>query len=217
MADAVDVTQHAIVVNGQATVRRIPDLAVVTLAVTVQDKQVGRARDEANRRASAILERLRGLGLPDGDVQAPSLVVQPTYDYSGRGGPKITGYEASRPMTLRVRDIDLLGPVLDLLVDDGATQVQGTAMELAEPEAATREALAAAMSVARARGEALAAAAGLAMGQPVRIVEGDGGPQLMPKGAMMQMAAAREAAPTEVAVGELEVTATVTVWFAISS
>ena len=51
-------------------------------------------------------------------------------------------------------------------------------MELAEPEAASREALAEAVAVARARAEALAEAAGLALGEPIRIEEsGDAGPR----------------------------------------
>ena len=203
--------ERAIVVNGEATVRRVPDLAVVSLAVTVRDKQPAPARDQANRKASAILARLRELGLAEADVQAPSLVVHPTYDY-GRGGPRITGYEASRPMTLRIRDVDLLGSVLDGLVDDGATQVHGTAMELAEPEAATHDALASAVAVARSRAEALAAAAGLTLGAPLRIEEGESAPGPRPMG-MMRMAAAEEAVPTEVAAGEIEVTARVRVWF----
>lgn len=211
MAEA---TERGIVVHGQATVRRVPDLAVVSLAVTVQDKDAGRARDEANRRGSAILERLRGQGLPDTDVQAPSLTVHPTYDYS-RGKPKITGYEASRPITLRIKDVSLLGPILDGLIDDGATQVHGTAMELAEPEAVSREALAEAVAVARARAEALAAAAGLALGDPFRIEEGaDAGATPFPRGAMMRMAA-DESAPTEIAAGEIEISASVRVWFAL--
>jgi uncharacterized protein len=208
-------TERGIVVHGEATVRRVPDLAVVSLAVSVQDKEVTRARDEANRRASAILARLEELGLPEADVQAPSLVVHPTYDY-GRGAPKVTGYEASRPMTLRVRKVELLGPILDGLVDDGATQVHGTQMELADPEAATREALASAVAVARSRAEALATAAGVPLGRPLRLEEGEGasGP-IRPVG-MMRMAAAQEAAPTEVAVGEIEITAHVRVWFDLS-
>ena len=209
-----EATERAIVVHGEATVRRVPDLAVVSLAVSVQDKQVARARDEANRRASAILERLRSLGLPEADVQAPSLVVHPTYDY-GRGAPKVTGYEASRPMTLRIRNVELLGPVLDGLVDDGATQVHGTTMELAEPEAATREALASAVAVARSRAEALAAAAGVALGEPLRIEAGEGASGPIPRGAMLRMAAAQEAAPTEVAAGEIEINASVRAWFAL--
>ncbi len=212
MADAIE---RGIVVRGEATLRRVPDVAVVSLAVTVQDKDAGHARDETNRRASAILERLRGQGLPDADVQAPSLTVQPTYDYSG-GKPKRTGFEASRPMTLRIRDIALLGPILDGLVDDGATQVHGTSMELAEPEAASREALAQAFAVAQARAEALAEAAGLALGVPMRIEEGDqGGPAPFPRGAMMRLAA-DESAPTEIAAGEIEISASVRVWFALA-
>lgn len=207
-------TERTIVVNGEATVRRVPDLAVVSLAVSVRDKQAGTARDQANRRASAILARLAELGIGEADIQAPSLTVQPIYDYT-RGAPKVTGYEASRPMTIRLREIDRLGPALDALVDDGATQVHGTSMELAEPEAAGREALAAAVAVARGRAEALAGAAGLTLGPPERIEEDPGGmPVPMRDMGMMRMAKA-EAAPTEVAVGEIEVGARIRAWFSI--
>jgi uncharacterized protein YggE len=36
-----------IVVSGEATVRRVPDLAVVSLAVTVRDRQTAPARSAA--------------------------------------------------------------------------------------------------------------------------------------------------------------------------
>jgi uncharacterized protein YggE len=205
--------ERAIVASGEATVRRVPDLAVVSLAVTIRDRQPGTARDEANRRASAILANVRELGVPDADVQAPSLVVQPVYDYA-RGAPKLTGYEASRPITVRVRQVDLLGALLDGLVDDGATQVHGTAMELAEPEAPRREALTAAVAVARGRAEALASAAGVALGEPLRVEEGDGSTGPMPRGAILRMAA-QESAPTEVAAGEIEISVIVRAWFAL--
>ncbi len=204
-------TERMIVVSGEATVRRVPDLAVVSLTVSVRDRQTAPARDEANRRASAILARLREIGVPDADVQAPSLSVQPNYEH-GRGAPKITGYQASRPMTIRVRDIDLLGTILDALVDDGATQVHGTSMELADPEAASREALAAAVGVARSRAEALAGAADLRLGAPRRIEEDADGSAGPFRGAMMLRVAA-ESMPTEIVEGEIEISARVRAWF----
>jgi hypothetical protein len=207
--------ERMIVVSGEATVRRVPDLAVVSLSVSVRDRQTAPARDEANRRASAILARLREIGIPEADVQAPSLTVQPTYDH-GRGAPKITGYQASRPMTIRVRDIDLLGTILDGLVDDGATQVHGTSMELADPEAASREALAAAVGVARSRAEALAAAAGLSLGAPRRIEEDANGSPAPFRGSVAMFSAAAESAPTEVAEGEIEISARVRAWFEVA-
>jgi uncharacterized protein YggE len=211
MADPIE---RAVVASGEATVRRVPDVAVVALSVTVTDKRPGRARDEANRRASAILARLRELGVPDADVQAPSLVVHPRYDYS-RGESKVTGFEAARPMTIRVRDVDLLGTILDELVDGGATRVHGTSMELADPDAASREALAGAVAAARGRAEAMAVAAGVTLGDPVRIEE-EMGEMPVPRGMGMLRAAATEVAPTEVAAGEVEISARVRAWFVIS-
>lgn len=205
-------TERMIVVSGDASVRRVPDLAVVSLSVSIQDRQTAPARDKANQRASAILARLRELGVPEADIQAPALTVQPTYDY-GRGAPKVTGYQAARPMTIRVRDIDLLGTILDGLVDDGATQVHGTSMELADPEAASREALAAAVGVARSRAEALAAAAGLTLGPPRRIEEDAESSPSPFRGGMRMFATAAEAAPTEIAEGEIEISARVRAWF----
>ncbi|HEX6140191.1 MAG TPA: SIMPL domain-containing protein [Candidatus Limnocylindria bacterium] len=211
-----DPERRSIVTSGEATVRRVPDLALLSLTVSVRDRATRAARDEANRRTSAILARLAELGIPDADVQAPSLMVQPVYDYS-RGSGRLTGYEASRPMSVRIRDVDLLAPVLDSLVDDGATQVHGTTMQLAEPEAAVREALAAAVAVARGRAEALAAAAGLRLGAAERIEEEMGGvPQPFAEMATARMAQADAGVPTEVAPGEIEITARVRAWFAIS-
>lgn len=209
-----DEVRPGIVVAGEATVRRVPDTAVVSLAVTVRDPRTARARDAANARSSSVLESLRELGLPESDVQAPALVVQPVYDY-GHGAPKLTGYEASRPMTLRIRSIELLGPVLDRLVDDGTTQVHGTSMELAEPEEASREALAAAYGVALQRAQALAAAAGVTLGAPFRIEEEGGGMPVPMRDMAMMRGAIAESAPTEVAAGEIEITARVRAWFSL--
>jgi uncharacterized protein YggE len=209
MADA----ERGIVVSGEATVRRVPDLAVVSLAVTIREREVEPARTTANTRASAILAAVRELGMSETDVTAPSLAVQPVYDY--RHGARLTGYEASRPMTIRVRDLANLGPLLDALVDEGATQVHGTSMELAEPAEAAHEALAAAVAAARGRAEALAAAAGLSLGEPIRIEEESGGFAPMPRLMAMGKGAVADTAPTEIEAGEVEIAARVRVWFAV--
>jgi uncharacterized protein len=207
----------AVVVTGEATVRRTPDVAVVTLTVTSRDRQPGQARDTANRAASVILANLNRAGVAEKAIQSPSLVLQPVYDY-GRGAPKLTGYEASRPMTIRITDVDLLGPVLDGLVDDGATQVQGTAMELADPEEPMRQALADAVAVARARAESLATAAGLALGGSIRIEQvGDGADPVRPLGMARMVADTEAASATQPSVGQVEVTAQVRVWFSVSA
>jgi uncharacterized protein YggE len=207
--------ERAIVVSGEASVRRVPDTAVVSLAVSVRDPRPARARDAANERASAVLAALRDLGLPDADVQAASLLVQPVHDYAS-GTPKLVGYDASRPVTVRLTDLELLGRVLDRIVDDGATQVQGTVMQLADPEAALREALAAAYAAAAGRAEALAAAAGMMLGELIRVEEEAGWVPFRGQDMAMMRGAVAESAPTEVAAGEIEIGARVRAWFSLA-
>lgn len=202
-----------IAVTGDGSVLRTPDTAVVSAAVSVRDRKLDGARDRVNARASEILAALRTIGVPDADVQAPSLQAHPTYDHAR--GTRLSGYEATRPFSIRVRDLSQLGAIFDALVDDGPTQVHGTTMELAEPDGAAQEALAAAVAHARGRAEALATAAGVTLGAPLRIEEeGDGMPAPFAMRAMKAEMAA-DSVPTEVAPGEIEISARVRVWFSL--
>ncbi len=206
----------AIVVSGEATLLRAPDLAVVSGAVSVRAATLDGARDRANARASEILALLRGLDVAEGDVSAPSLQVHPTYDHA-RGKMKLSGYEAVRPLTVRVRDLAVLGRILDGLVDDGATQVYGTSMELDDPTAASREALVAAVADARGRAEALAQAANVTLGATLRIEEEGGGVPAPYAMRAMKAEMAGDSVATEIAAGEVEVSARVRAWYAIDA
>ncbi len=200
----------SVVASGEASIA--PDLAVVSFALSGSSKELAAARDDVNRRSSAVLAALRELGIGDADLNAPDLAVSPEYDY--RKGQRLIGYRASRQMTARVRALDLLGPVQDALTASGANEVHGARMEASDPSAAEHEALAAAMSAARAKAEVLAAAAGTALGGVVRVEEeADLGPP-MPKMAMMQ-AADMGGIPTETVTGDLTVSRRVRAWFAI--
>ena len=213
MSDELRV-QRAIVVTGEATVRRAPDLAVVAGSVSVHDPRLEDARDRANTRASEILSAIGELGIPDGDVVAPSLQAHPTYEHA-RGRTRLTGYEATRPFSIRVRDLGLLGPLLDRLVDDGPTQLHGTSMELDDAEAAYREALGAAVAQARGRAELLAGAAGVILGAALRVEEEGSAPAPFAMRGMMKAEMAADGVPTEVAAGEVEISARVRAWFAL--
>jgi uncharacterized protein YggE len=204
----------AIVVSGEATLRRAPDLAVVTAAVSVRAATLDEARVRANGRASEILAMLRGLQVAEGDVSAPSLQVHPTYDHA-RGRMRLSGYEAVRPLSVRVRDLAALGPILDGLADDGSTQVHGTSMELEDPTGASREALAVAVADARGRAEAVARAANVSLGAPLRIEEEGGGMPAPYAMRAMKAEMAGDTAATEIAAGEVEVSARVRAWYAL--
>jgi uncharacterized protein len=200
----------SVVATGAASIA--PDLAVVSFAVSGSGKELAPTRDDVNRRSSAVLAAVRELGIGEADLNAPDLALSPEYDY--RKGQRLIGYRATRQMTARVRDLDLLGPVQDALSSAGANEVHGARMEASDPSAAEHQALAAAMNAAHAKAEVLAAAAGTALGSVVRVEEeADLGPP-MPKLAMMQTADTG-GMPTETVTGDLTVSRRIRAWFAI--
>lgn len=196
---------------GEASVA--PDLALVSFAVSGSGRELAATRDDVNARSSAVLARLRELGIADADLDAPDVAIQPEYDH--RQGRRLIGYRVARRMAARVRDIARLGEVLDGLVDAGANEVGGAQMTAADPSVAEHDALRAAMHAARAKAGVLAEAAGLTLGEVLRAEEEDvhgGAP--VPR---LRLAAMAESAdiPTEVAAGDLTVTRRIQAWFRI--
>ncbi|HEX2765820.1 MAG TPA: SIMPL domain-containing protein [Candidatus Limnocylindria bacterium] len=198
--------------TGEATMA--PDLALVSFAVTGSGKELGPTRDDVLTRSSAVLARLRELGITDADLNAPDVAVHPEYDY--RRGQQLVGYRVSRHMTVRVRSLDALGPVLDGIVAAGANEVGGAQMTASDPSVAEQAALRAAVASARTKAEALAAEAGVTLGEIIRIEEEAAG-GMVPRPRFMAAKGAIETADasTEIAAGDLTVSRTVRAWFAI--
>ena len=194
--------------EGEASVA--PDVAVVSFAVSGSDKQLAAARDDVNRRSSAVLAGLRERGIADADLNAPDVGIHPEYDY--RKGQRLIGYRVVRQMTAKVRDLDRLGDVLDGIVAAGANEVHGAQMTASDASAAEHAALAQAVAAARAKADAVAAAAGVTLGPALRIEEEPEHGPPMPKMALMARAAEADV-PTEVAAGDLAVRRRVRAWF----
>jgi uncharacterized protein YggE len=208
--------RRGISVSAQGEASVAPDLAIVSFAVSGDGKELGPTRDDVNRRSSAVLARLRELGIADKDLNAPDVGISPQYDY--RRGQKLIGYRVSRQVTAKVRDLDRLGEVLDGVVDAGANEVFGAQMSAEDPSAAEHAALEAAVHAARAKAEVLAAAAGVKLGAVARIEEeADFGGPPMPKMRMMTAMAESADAGTEVATGDLTVTRRIRAWFELGA
>ena len=201
----------SVTAQGEATVA--PDMAVVSLSVSGQGKELASTRDDVNTRTTAVLARLRELGVLTADVNAPDVGIHPEYDY--RKGQRLIGYRVTRVVTARVRALDTLGSVLDGVVAAGANELHGAQMAASDPSTAEHEALRAAIEAARAKAEAIAAGAGVSLGDVARVEEEPEGRNIpMPRMAMGAMAESADIS-TEVAAGDLTVTRRIRAWFDI--
>lgn len=193
---------------------RTPDVATIRAGVVTQSATAAAALRENSDRMARVLAALRRAGVAARDVQTAQVALQPQYRYAENQPPVVTGYQASNSVAVRFRDIARSGAILDALVAQGANQIDGPALNLDQPEAALDEARVDALRRARARADLYARAAGMQVQRIVSIAEGavdDGGPR--PPRPYAAVRAMDAQAKTEIAAGETEVAATVTVRF----
>lgn len=193
-------------VLGEAQVATVPDMAVISLGVTHTDKSAGAAMDRVNANAVALLEALTALDVAARDVQTDQLSVSPLWDNNNNGPRRITGFVARNALSVRVRDLDRLGEVMDAALDAGSNDFNGLRFTLQDPAPFEAEARAAAVKDAMERAAGLAAAAGVTLGPIITLSEQGGFSQ-------PQMMAAARSESLAIATGEVAVSATVSMTF----
>lgn len=208
--------KRTISVVGVGRISLVPDLADVRLGVSVTRPTVSEARSAAAESAGRILEALGSLGVERSDVRTISLVVQPDYEYLDRE-QRLRGHTVSHGYRVTIRDLALLGRVIDDALAAGATTLDGVDFRAADAADALTAARIAALHDARDRAATLASEAGVAVGQVLTIAEQatPGGPRPF-TGRLATPAFVDEFAPTPVEAGEQEIVVSLAVVFAIA-
>lgn len=218
-ADPIDTThpnsiqpETTLSISAEGSVNREPDIAFLNAGVQTQ-AQTAQAAMSANSAAmNGVFDALAGADIDRRDMQTSNFSLQPQYDYSNRdnGQPRLTGYQASNQLTVKVRDLDTLGETMDALVSAGGNTFSGLNFALEDDRAAKNAARDLAMKEAIARAELYAAASGYEVARVVTISE-SGGMRPQPMQMMAEARAMDRATP--IASGEVGYSVTVNVVF----
>jgi len=199
-------------ISAQGEVRRTPDVAQVTAGVVTQAATAGQAMSENAQRMSAVIAALKKAGVESRDIQTSSLNLNPQYRYQENQPPQLIGYQATNTVQVTFRKIGDTGRVIDALVSQGANQINGPTLSIADSDAALDEARMQAMATARARAELYARAAGMHVRRIVSISESGTATPPRPY-PMVRMMAAEAKAPTPVEAGETALSVNIDVTF----
>ncbi len=200
-------------ISAQAEARRVPDVATLSAGVVTQAVDGNTAMRENAVQMDKVMAAIKAAGIAERDIQTSGINLSPQYRYAENEAPKITGYQASNTVSLKVRDITKLGKVLDSLAAQGANQINGPSFEIDQPEPVYDEARLAALKKAQARAETYAKSLGLRVRRIVSISEGgQGGFRPMPVMAMASRSAKMEM-DTAVSPGETTVSVNLDVVF----
>ena len=228
-------------VNAEGRSFAEPDLAVFTAGVTTQGTDAGEALEANARAMTRVIDSLKRAGIAERDIQTSNLSLNPVYRDPSEEAiraarttgqpyvppppelqvPQIVGYSATNSVSVRQRQLEDYGTVIDTLVESGANQVNGPMFQLDNQDAALDEARLAAIATARQRAELYAGAAGLRIVRVLSISEGGGyyGPPPVMFAQRMATAGAPPAPPpppSPVQPGELQMTANVTVLYELA-
>jgi uncharacterized protein len=209
-------------VAGSGQARVTPDVANVRLGVLAQAETARAAQDQVNRTAAAILEAVRKQGIPQEQIQTSELNLNPVYSQGRPDGqlqePKIVGYQASNVVSIRLEDLNKVGPVVDAGLAAGANRLDGVYFGLKNEGPARAAALTAAVGEARTKAEALARALKVRLVEILEVTEG-GVAVYTPtfqKAGRMAMAMESSMADTPVSSGQVSVDASVTLRYRIA-
>ncbi len=204
-----------ITVTGTGTATGTPNQLVLTMGVQVNGTSVTSAVAQANRAADRVIAALARRGVPKKDIQTANFSIYPNYaNYS----QVPVGYQVSEQLTITVSPLTRAGSQIQAAVTAGgnATTVDGVSLNLTDTGALMRSARANAIADARARATQYAGALGEHVTGVISISEQS---QAVPYPILYGLAAgarAPAARPVPIKPGTQQVTAQVTIVFAIA-
>jgi uncharacterized protein YggE len=165
-----------ITVSGHGEVQVPPDTAVFTVGVQVTATTVADARERAAKAADAVISSVKKNGVDEKDIRTTGLSIQPVFDYKNGTEPRITGYQVTNQVTVKVRKLDNVSKVVDDAAAAGGDDVrlQGISFVVDDDEKPIQQAREAAMKDAKAKADQLAKLGGVELGDPLTIAESQG-------------------------------------------
>jgi hypothetical protein len=204
-------------VTGEGVATLPPDMALLSLAVARDAPTAAQALEETSRAMRDVLAAMRKAGVDERDLQTEQFSIHPRYrdepaQVKGEPPiPRIVGYTVSNGLSVRVRELDRLGAIIDMSVRLGVNQGGGIQFLNDDPAAALTAARTAAMQDALARARTLAAAANVSLGAILDISE----QSYQPRPMMMARAEMVMADAVPIAGGENSYRVTVSVVLAL--
>ncbi len=201
--------EKLVTVTGEATIAVAPDAAVIRIGVSSQDKTARAASDANAKQMTAVLAAIKEIGIAERDIQTSRLSLQPQYDPNKSGTARLTGFQASNQVTVRIRDIDKLPGVLDRAIGAGANEMSGIEFVVSEQSKLLDRARGDAIADAYRKADLYAKAAGAKLGHVIAITEEGSAPAPRPMQAL-------RAGAVPIAPGEQTLTAAVTVSYELT-
>lgn len=160
-----------IVITGEGKVFSKPDVAVTRIGVKTEAMKSGDAVNKNNEAMNKIIQAIKDLDIEEKDIQTTAYNLTSIYDYTKKGRV-FKGYSLEQQVTVKIRNFEKIGDVLDSASKNGANTIGDLQFTIDDPETVRAEARKKAVEQAKTKAQNLAADAGLRIVKLVNISEG---------------------------------------------
>ena len=206
-------SETGIFVSGTGRVSVKPNMVQASIGVEVTANNLAEATSQANTKSNAVIEKIKSMGVDAKDIQTTNYSVQPITQQRPNTTPSITGYRINNQLSVRIRKMEDAGKILDAAIAAGANNIYGVSFSVDDPTPYQQQARAAAVKDAMDKAGQLAKAANIQLGKVLTISEASTAPRPIMRAANLAFSA--DAASVPIESGELEISVSVEMKFAV--
>jgi uncharacterized protein YggE len=200
-------------VVGLGEVEREPDQAIMSIGINAQQANLPAAKKLADQRYRQVLKVLADMNINSKQIKATRTSAQPQYDWNS-GTRVYKGELVARSLNVTINDLDKVSPLMQALVENEVSTIDGVTTGFQNKSALQRQALGLAADEAKAKAKFLAERLGRSLGSAYLVTEQNVGgvqPRRMPQ-AMMSKSMSTDGPPPEM-FGTQKIVAQVSVSF----
>ena len=162
---------NQVTVSGEGKVYAKPDVAIVSLGVTIQGLTVTDVTIKNTDKMNAVIEAIKNLKIDEKDIQTTNYNLTPLYNWTEQQGRIFQGYTLDQNVQVKIRDFTKIGDVLSGATTKGANLVGDLQFTIDNPEQFKEQARAKAIAQAKANAQNLAKESGVKLGKLINVYE----------------------------------------------
>lgn len=167
-------------VSGSGEILAKPDIAYLSIGVQSEGNTAAAAQKANATKINKVTQLLKEKwNISADDIQTSQFYVQPDYTFNEKEGQKLKGYVANHTLSVKYRNLDKIGQLLDEATNSGANNVDNIRFSVENPSAYEEEAIAKALINAQSKASAVAKAAKRGLGTLVNVSVDGGDAQVL--------------------------------------
>ncbi|TDE05752.1 SIMPL domain-containing protein [Flavobacterium sandaracinum] len=198
-------------VSGEGKVKVIPDQANIAVTVETKGNNAKDVKKQNDEKIEAVLKFIKKMNLAPADYKTQRVSLNPQYDYE----KKKHSYNATQTIEILLKDLSKYDELMEGLVDEGINRIDNVTFQSSKLAQYQSEARKLAMKEAKLKAEDYVSVLGQKIGRAMTISDNSQTyfPQPMYASMKTMEMSDTSASRETLAVGEINITANVTVSF----